>query len=157
MRKQNLPPIFLFAVDTCIDEDELGALKESITMSLSLMPPSALVGLITFGRHVQVHVLASEGMRKQFVFPGQKDQTAKSVQEFLGVGLKAAQSQGAGPNQAAHMTNRFLQPVQSCEMALTDILADLRRDPWPIATGKRSLRATGAALSIAIGLLEVTW
>ncbi|MCL4146915.1 UNVERIFIED_CONTAM: hypothetical protein GTU68_006188 [Idotea baltica] len=55
------------------------------------------------------------------------------------------------------MTNRFLQPVQSCEMALTDILADLRRDPWPIATGKRSLRATGAALSIAIGLLEACY
>lgn len=57
-----------------------------------------------------------------------------------------------GPNV---MNNRFLQPVQSCEMVLTDILNDLRRDPWPIATGKRPLRATGAALSIAIGLLEV--
>lgn len=37
----------------------------------------------------QVHVLASEGMRKQFVFPGSKDQTAKSVQEYLGVGMKS--------------------------------------------------------------------
>ncbi|RXG53560.1 Protein transport protein Sec23A [Armadillidium vulgare] len=165
MRKQNMPPIFLFVVDTCIDEDELGSLKESITMSLSLMPPNSLIGLITFGRHVQVHVLASEGMRKQFVFPGQKDQTAKSVQEFLGVGSKAAQSQMPGapaqpgmaaPNQP-QLSNRFLQPVQSCEMALTDILADLRRDPWQVSTGKRSLRATGAALSIAIGLLEACY
>lgn len=38
---------------------------------------------------------------------------------------------------------------------LQDILTDLRRDPWPVNTGKRPLRASGAALSIAIGLLEV--
>ena len=49
-----MPPIFLLVVDTCVDEDELGALKESLQMSLSLMPPNALVGLITFGKMVQV-------------------------------------------------------------------------------------------------------
>lgn len=38
----------------------------------------------------QVHVLANEVMRKQYVFPGAKDQTAKTVQEYLGVGLKTA-------------------------------------------------------------------
>ena len=40
-------------------------------------------------------------------------------------------------------------------MSLTDLLGELQRDPWPVATGKRPLRSTGAALSIAIGLLEV--
>ena len=40
-------------------------------------------------------------------------------------------------------------------MSLTDLLADIQRDPWPVKQGKRSLRATGAALSIAVGLLEV--
>lgn len=48
---------------------------------------------IIFVLYLKVHVLASEGMRKQFVFPGQKDQTAKSIQEFLGVGLKSTQAQ----------------------------------------------------------------
>lgn len=56
-RQQNLPPIFLFVMDTCVDEEELGALRESITMSLSLMPANALVGLITFGRHIHVCIL----------------------------------------------------------------------------------------------------
>jgi len=40
-------------------------------------------------------------------------------------------------------------------MSLTDLLGELQRDPWPVAMGKRPLRSTGAALSIAIGLLEV--
>ncbi|XP_064103382.1 protein transport protein Sec23A-like [Macrobrachium nipponense] len=161
MRQQMMPPIFLFVVDTCIDEEELAALKESITMSLSLMPANALVGLITFGRHIHVHVLATEVMRRQYVFPGHKDQTAKSVQEYLGVGLKTVQTvmpgQGAPGNQTNQMNNRFLQPVQECEIMLQDILTDLRRDPWPVSTGKRPLRASGAALSIAIGLLEACY
>ena len=40
-------------------------------------------------------------------------------------------------------------------MSLTDLLGELQRDPWPVPTGKRPLRSTGAALSIAVGLLEV--
>ena len=40
-------------------------------------------------------------------------------------------------------------------MSLTDLLGELQRDPWPIAQGKRPLRSTGVALSIAVGLLEV--
>lgn len=56
-RAQCLPPIFLLVVDTCIDDEELGALKDSLQMSLSLLPPNALIGLITFGRMVQVHIL----------------------------------------------------------------------------------------------------
>jgi len=46
------PPIFLFVVDTCQEEDSLKALKDSLIMSLSLLPPHALVGLITYGTMV---------------------------------------------------------------------------------------------------------
>ena len=53
-RAPTLPPIFLLVVDTCMEEDELGALKESLQMSLSLLPQNALIGLITFGKMVQV-------------------------------------------------------------------------------------------------------
>ena len=46
------PPIFVYVVDTCQEEDSLKALKESLIMSLSLLPPNALVGLVTFGTMV---------------------------------------------------------------------------------------------------------
>ena len=55
------------------------------------------------------------------------------------------------------MFSRFLQPVHKCDMALTDLLGELQRDPWPVAQGKRPLRSTGVALSIAVGLLEVSY
>lgn len=52
-----MPPIFLLVVDTCVEDDELSALKDSLQMSLSLLPPNALIGLITFGRMVQVSLM----------------------------------------------------------------------------------------------------
>lgn len=46
------PPIFLYVVDTCQEDDSLSALKESLVMSLSLLPENSLVGLVTFGTMV---------------------------------------------------------------------------------------------------------
>lgn len=42
-------------------------------------------------------------------------------------------------------------------MSLTDLLGEIQRDPWPVSQGKRPLRSTGAALAIAVGLLEVRY
>jgi len=45
-------PIFLYVVDTCQEDDSLISLKDSLVMSLSLLPENALVGLITYGTMV---------------------------------------------------------------------------------------------------------
>ncbi|CAH1107638.1 unnamed protein product [Psylliodes chrysocephalus] len=164
-RAQCLPPIFLYVVDTCMDEEELGSLKDSLQMSLSLLPPNALIGLITFGKMVQVHELGTEGCSKSYVFRGTKDLTAKQVQEMLGIGKVAMgpQQQPGQPRpgqmQPAPIApgSRFLQPVSKCDMNLTDLIGEQQKDPWPVHQGKRSLRCTGVALSIAIGLLESTY
>ena len=58
-RPASAPPIFLFVVDTCQEEDSLKALKDSLIMSLSLLPSTSLVGLITYG----TMVLFSLGMK----------------------------------------------------------------------------------------------
>ena len=47
-----MKPIFLFVVDTCLEEDDLQALKDELIVGLSLLPQDALVGLITFGTMV---------------------------------------------------------------------------------------------------------
>lgn len=157
-----LPPVFLLCVDTCMDDEELAALKDSLQMSLSLLPPNALIGLITFGKMVQVHELGTEGCSKSYVFRGTKDFSAKQVQEMLGIGRGGGGQTGPINPQQPKLApippaNRFLQPIQKCDMALTDLLGELQRDPWPVPQGKRYLRSTGAALSIAVGLLECTY
>lgn len=83
-----MPLIFLYVVDTCMEDEDLQALKESMQMSLSLLPPTALVGLITFGRMVQVHELGCEGIYKSYVFRGTKDLTAKQLQVNIKLILK---------------------------------------------------------------------
>uniref|UniRef100_A0A670IMH4 Protein transport protein SEC23 n=1 Tax=Podarcis muralis TaxID=64176 RepID=A0A670IMH4_PODMU len=157
-RGPQMPLIFLYVVDTCMEDEDLQALKESMQMSLSLLPPTALVGLITFGRMVQVHELGCEGIYKSYVFRGTKDLTAKQLQEMLGLTKMNVAQVGRGPQaQQPPPSNRFLQPVQKIDMNLTDLLDELQRDPWPVPQGKRPLRSSGVALSIAVGLLECTF
>jgi len=165
-----LPPVFLYVVDTCMDEEELNALKESLQMSLSLLPQNAMIGLITFGTMVQVHELGCEGISRSFVFRGTKDYTAKQVQDMLGL-ARGAMGGGRGPGQPGMPgqhpqqqpqqpqvpSNKFIQPVSGCDMSLTDLLGELQRDPWNVAQGKRPLRSTGVAMSIAVGLLEASY
>jgi protein transport protein SEC23 len=57
-RPAQVPPIFLFVVDTCLDEEDLKALRDALVVSLSLIPPYALVGLVTFGTMVSRVVYA---------------------------------------------------------------------------------------------------
>jgi len=75
----------------------------------------------------------------------------------IGKGSAAPQQRGGAQQQQQQLpSNRFLQPVHKCDFNLTDLLGELQRDPWPVAQGKRPLRSTGVALSIAVGLLEVS-
>uniref|UniRef100_A0A8C9SV31 Protein transport protein SEC23 n=1 Tax=Scleropages formosus TaxID=113540 RepID=A0A8C9SV31_SCLFO len=142
------PLIFLYVVDICLEEEDLQALKESLQMSLSLLPPNALVGLITFGRMVQVHELSCEGISKSYVFRGTKDLSAKQIQE----GLRDLKMYPFIEILSFFLC-RFLQPVHKVDMNLTDLLGELQRDPWPVSQGKRPLRSTGIALSIAVVIL----
>eukprot|EP01137_Pigoraptor_chileana_P023714 Opistho-2@90474 len=165
-RGATIPPVFLYVVDTCIDDEDIQALKDSLVMSLSLMPQNALVGLITFGTTVQVHELGYSECAKSYVFRGTKEFTAQQIQDLLNLnpspqagGQRPAQQQPGQPPQAAQQPPpfagaRFLQPVQECDMALTGIIEELQRDPWPVANDKRPLRSTGVAMSVAVGLME---
>ncbi|KAF8940552.1 protein transporter SEC23 [Dissophora ornata] len=159
-RSAQVPPIFLYVVDTCVDEDDLKALKDSLVVSLSLLPPHALVGLITFGTMTQVHELGYSECPKSFIFRGNKDYTSKQIQEMLGLSAQAARpQQPIRPAQPALPGGnpRFLLPVQQCEYTLSSVLEQLQRDPWPVTISRRPERCTGVAISIAVGLLEATY
>ena len=79
------PPVFLFVVDTCVDEDELAHLRDALQQTLNLLPEDALVGLITFGTLVHVHELGFTDCPKSFVFRGEKEYPPQKIQEMLGI------------------------------------------------------------------------
>lgn len=148
-----VPPVFLLVIDTCMDDDELGALKETLLTVLNILPPEAIVGLVTFGTMVHVHELGYLEMPKSFVFRGPKDYAQKQIQEMLGLQPTVSPQRTNQPPTIP--SSRFLLPIQQCELTLTSILEQLQKDPWPVDGDKRRQRATGAALSIAASLLEV--
>ncbi|KAI5478162.1 hypothetical protein MNV49_005426 [Pseudohyphozyma bogoriensis] len=161
-RPAQIPPIFLFVIDTCLDEDDLKALREAVVVSLSLLPPHALVGLITYGTMTQVHELGYTECPKSFVFRGTKEYAPKAIMEMLGL-APGPRPGGPGappanaPPPANHGSARFLLPISQCEYGLTTILEQLQKDPWPVASDKRSQRCTGTAMSVAVGLLETSF
>ncbi|KAG2109189.1 hypothetical protein BD769DRAFT_1692341, partial [Suillus cothurnatus] len=158
-RPAQAPPVFLFVVNTCLDADDLKALHDALVVSLSLIPPYALVGLITFSTMTQVHELGYAECSKSYVFHGSKEYTQKQIQDMLGLSTttRAAPRAGQPMPQQSFGAAHFLLPVQQCEFQLTGILEALTRDPWPVANDKRALRCTGVAISVAVGLLEMTF
>lgn len=49
----------------------------------------------------------------------------------------------------------FILPLSQVEITIQSILEELQRDSRPVKNDMRPLRSTGAAVSIAISLLEV--
>jgi len=147
------PPIFLFVIDTCLTVTELEELKNTIVVTVStLMPPDSLVGLITYGKTVQLYELGFDEIPKSYVFNGAKDVTAKQISDLLNLGGKPASQSMSGSH-----SSKFLLPHGDVEFTLTSILEEMQVDPHPIKSGQRPLRATGAALSVAVGLLECSF
>lgn len=154
----NGPPTFVFLVDTCADEDELGHLRDSLQQTLNLLPEDALVGLMTFGSLVQVHELGFTECPRSYVFRGDKDYTSQKIQDMLGIAsVRGIGGPGMSPAPGRQSAvGRFLMPVGECTFALEQILDDLQKDPWPSQPDERVQRCTGTALGVAIGVLEAS-
>ncbi|KAI5647623.1 hypothetical protein M9H77_33628 [Catharanthus roseus] len=152
------PPVFMFVVDTCIIEEEIGFLKSALLQILGMVPENCLIGLITFGTNVHVHELGFEQCTKYNVFKGSKEVTKDQLLELMGFFAKKPKPSAgviAGPRDGLSQESiaRFLLPASQCEFALNSILEELQKDPWPVPADQRSARSTGTALNIAAHLL----
>ncbi|XP_062199117.1 protein transport protein SEC23 C-like [Phragmites australis] len=155
-----VPPVFIFVVDTCMIEEEIGYLKSALAQAVELLPDNSLVGLITFGTYVQVHELGFGLLPKSYVFKGTKEVTKEQILEqmcfFAGkkmptTGVIAGTRDGLSSESIA----RFLLPASECEFVLNSVIEEMQKDPWPVPADQRASRCTGAALSVAANLLGV--
>lgn len=157
------PPVFLFVLDTCLIEEELGYLKAAIAQAIGLLPGNALVGLITYGTQVHVHELGFTECPKMYIFRGSKEASTQQILDQLGLASTGTAVQRgtapAGNSLVARdgvpqiSVNRFLLPASDCEFTLTSVLDELQRDAFPVQPDQRPSRCTGTALSVAAGLL----
>ncbi|XP_058225078.1 protein transport protein SEC23 C [Rhododendron vialii] len=156
--RSSVPPVFLFVVDTCVIEEEVGFLKSSVSQAVGLLPENSMVGLITFGTYVCVHELGFGQVPKVYVFKGSKEVTKDQIMEQMGFFVKRARPAtgvvaGVKDGLSQESISRFLLPASECEFAMNSILEELQKDPWPVPTDQRATRCTGTALSVAAHLL----
>ncbi|CAM9405131.1 unnamed protein product [Heterosigma akashiwo] len=88
------PPVFLFVVDTCLPEDELDELKDSLQQSLNLLPRT-LVGLVTFGRQ-RVRTSWARGLPQEPVLRGRPASTRPAGPWAGGRGGRGGRAAGGG-------------------------------------------------------------
>ncbi|CAN0544065.1 unnamed protein product, partial [Ectocarpus sp. 12 AP-2014] len=166
------PPAFVFCIDTCVSEDELDELKDSLQQACGcLLPEEALVGLITFGTNVMVHELGFADCPKSYAFRGAKEYAAPGPVRTRRApprlrGAAGGATYGHQPHQQAGVpggvaggardpaVGRFLMPVADASFQFETVLDDLQRDAWPVPSDQRVARCTGVALQVALGLLE---
>ncbi|KAL9269206.1 transport protein SEC23 E-like protein [Drosera capensis] len=160
-------PVFVFVVDTCVIDEELGFVKSALKRAIGLLPDNALVGFVSFGTQVHVHELGFSEMAKVYIFRGGKEIRKEQVLEQLGLGAAGARRMGPGAagvggyQRGVGVQNgfvgggieRFLLPASECEYTLSSLLDEQQTDQWHVPAGNRSRRCTGVALSVAAGLL----
>ncbi|KAL8162898.1 hypothetical protein V2J09_014387 [Rumex salicifolius] len=158
------PPVYVFVLDTCMIEEELGYAKSALKRAIGLLPDNALVGFVSFGTQVHVHELGFSELSKVYIFRGSKEISKDQVLEQLGLGVAGRRAGAAGVAQGYQKVplqngfpdagiNRFLLPASDCEYTLNSLLDELETDQWPVPPGNRALRCTGVALSVTAGLI----
>ncbi|GEQ66561.1 hypothetical protein JCM33374_g224 [Metschnikowia sp. JCM 33374] len=152
-REAKLPPIFFYVVDTCFEGEDVAdafeALCDSLSLSFSLLPSDSLVGLVSFGKHVQLHDLSEPG--KSFTFNGSKDYTLEEVQKILGMNTPCVSANGTVNGWG----QKFLQTIDIAEYNLTSIIESLTNNTFPHSAKKeRACRATGSAVNVSALALQ---
>lgn len=154
-RSAPLPPIFFYCVDTCFENEDVteafAQLKESILLSLSYLPAHALVGLVTFGKHVQLHDLLVPN--RSYTFNGAKQYELKTIETILGlnVGMSLHRQQA----ELSPVAQKFLQPVEYAEYQLSSIIDRLQNNTFPRSlSSQRPERSTGCAVKVSTLVLQ---
>lgn len=65
--------MFVFVVDICMDEEELGAVRKELLLVVERLPESAVVGLVTFDSMVRVRDLGFSECSRVVLFHGERE------------------------------------------------------------------------------------
>lgn len=155
-KKEANYPIFIFLIDTGLDENELLALKENIQYVISGLPQDCLIGIITFGAVCQVHELGFTEYPVSYNFNGTVEYKSREIQEMLELITVNKISNNASGVVNNGNINRFIVPIKDAEFTINTLLDDLQPDPFGKLNGERFGNCGGLALQIAISILEMT-
>ncbi|WCJ23920.1 Sec23/Sec24 protein transport family protein [Euphorbia peplus] len=143
-------PAFVFVVDACMVEEEIRAVKNELLLIVEQLPENALVGLVAFDSMVRVYDLGFSDCSRVVVFHGEREVSVEQTQQFLGIHRMKHSQFGKAPNI---QNQGFLLPVSDCEFNVVTAIEEISC-LGVVKPGHRPERCTGAAISVALGLLE---
>ncbi|RAL38394.1 hypothetical protein DM860_002372 [Cuscuta australis] len=137
-------PAFVFVVDACTPGEELRAVKNELLHLVAQLPEYALVGLVVFDSMVRVYDLSFAECFRVVVFHGERELSSEQIKQQLGLHTVKHQAvQKAG----------FLTCLSEGEFNISAAIEDIQPSPH-VTPHHRPIRATGVAISLAVGLLE---
>ncbi|KAJ1404588.1 Zinc finger, Sec23/Sec24-type [Sesbania bispinosa] len=143
-------PAFVFVVDISTSEDELRLLKNELLLLLHHLPDNAFVALVTIDSMVYLHDLRYSHCSRLVIFHGERQFSSNQIRKFLNTSRPHQLHLGQTPPVPKQ---GFLLPITECEFSITAAIEDIH-STCNIRSGSRPPRSTGAAISIALGLLE---
>ena len=147
-------PTFLYVIDLAQPKEELEQIRTSIQQSLTLLPNDSMVGLITFGKHVQVHEIGYKLCNKSIVFRGDMDLSDEDKMKTFTID-KIKNLLDINPNDEESIL-KYLQPISQIEDEFFDLIDSLIPDSFERRSKCRNDRATGVACQVGISLLEAS-
>ncbi|CDK29340.1 unnamed protein product [Kuraishia capsulata CBS 1993] len=119
-----------------------------------MLPQDALVGMITYGKNVNVHERTNTEANAFSCFNGAKSYTAAQVQKTLGLLSNDLRTRPDQTLVEQYPGARYIGDMAHCEFQFTLIFEQLLQDSFPLPKYSRPERCTGAAITVAQGILE---
>ncbi|XP_042413364.1 protein transport protein SEC23-like [Zingiber officinale] len=127
-------PIFL-VIDECLDEAHLQHLQGSLHAFADCLPPTARLGVITYGRTVSVYDFSEGSMASADVLPGDKSPTQESLRALI------------------YGTGVYLSPIHASLPVVHTIFSSLR--PYKVNLPEASRdRCIGTAVEVALAVIR---
>lgn len=158
-KKESNSPIFFFLIDTTVEDDELNELKESIQLTINSLPENCRIGIITFGKIVNVIEIGNIDIPISYALNGEKKYNIEEIKNLLGLTVANTNDFSNKNFTNSILVNeskrpKFVMPVGEVSFAINSLLDDLQRDNWKKIPETREANSVGLAISTAIGILE---
>ncbi|VAH76402.1 unnamed protein product [Triticum turgidum subsp. durum] len=127
-------PIFIL-IDECLDEAHLQHLQGSLHAFVDSLPPTARIGIISFGRTVSVYDFSEGAAVSADVLPGSKSLAQESLKVLI------------------YGTGVYLSPIHASLPVAHTIFSSLRPYQFSVAEVSRD-RCLGAAVEVALGIIQ---
>ncbi|XP_077232655.1 protein transport protein SEC23 A-like [Tasmannia lanceolata] len=127
-------PIFL-VIDECLDEAHLQHLQSSLHAFVDSLPPSARIGIISYGRTVSVYDFSEGSMSSADVLPGSKSPTQESVKSLI------------------YGTGIYLSSIHASLPVAHSIFSSMRPYKLNLPEASRD-RCVGTAVEVALAIIQ---